>query len=170
MVWGAHYKHLTEAILMSTYNICFYGELMKVISKLHVSSNTHLICSTKVAPGTEMLLHENVVMLKLKNIVHLYSVWQVGKLKWHLKKMHKVPQKKEIGQKLAYLTILQICCSTFYNIKQCHKKSKACIFVHDFNHIWWVNVNFECLAPTGPLETCKFVFLNKKNAVTSNCK
>ena len=33
-----------EAILMSTHNICFYGELMKII--LHLSPNTLLICSS----------------------------------------------------------------------------------------------------------------------------
>ena len=38
----------TEAILLSTHNICFYGELMKII--LQLSSNTLLIWSpmTKV--------------------------------------------------------------------------------------------------------------------------
>ena len=34
---------LAEAILMSTHNICFHGELTKII--LQLSSNTHLICS-----------------------------------------------------------------------------------------------------------------------------
>ena len=33
-----------EAILMSTHNICFYGELTRII--LELSSNTLLICST----------------------------------------------------------------------------------------------------------------------------
>ena len=36
--------HKSEAILMSTHNICFYGEITKIISKL--ASNTLLICST----------------------------------------------------------------------------------------------------------------------------
>ena len=31
-------------LLMSIHNICFYGELTKII--LELSSNTHLICST----------------------------------------------------------------------------------------------------------------------------
>ena len=35
-----------EAILMSTHNICFYGEPTKIIPKL--SSNTLLICFTDV--------------------------------------------------------------------------------------------------------------------------
>ena len=35
---------LDEAILMSTHNICFYGEMRKIIPKL--SPNTQLICST----------------------------------------------------------------------------------------------------------------------------
>ena len=35
---------IAEAILKSTHNICFYGELTKIIFQL--SSNTHLICST----------------------------------------------------------------------------------------------------------------------------
>ena len=34
----------TEAILMSTHNICFYGEIMKMIPKLF--TNTLLICFT----------------------------------------------------------------------------------------------------------------------------
>ena len=34
---------LVEAILMSTHNICFYGELTKII--LELSSNTLLTCS-----------------------------------------------------------------------------------------------------------------------------
>ena len=34
----------TEAILMSTHNICFYGELIKIIPQL--SSNTLLIRSS----------------------------------------------------------------------------------------------------------------------------
>ena len=35
-----------EAILMSTHNICFYGELTKII--LELSPNTLLICSTDI--------------------------------------------------------------------------------------------------------------------------
>ena len=35
---------LSEAILMSTHNICFYGEISKIIPKL--SPNTLLICSS----------------------------------------------------------------------------------------------------------------------------
>ena len=35
------HKTYVEAILMSTHNICFYGELMKII--LQLSSNTHHI-------------------------------------------------------------------------------------------------------------------------------
>ena len=35
---------INKAILMSTHNICFYGELSKII--LQLSSNTLLICST----------------------------------------------------------------------------------------------------------------------------
>ena len=35
--------YVGEAILMSTHNICFYGELTKIIFQL--SSNTLLICS-----------------------------------------------------------------------------------------------------------------------------
>ena len=34
-----------EAILMSTHNICFYGEITKIIPKF--SSNTLLICSSE---------------------------------------------------------------------------------------------------------------------------
>ena len=35
---GTHEKHLAEGLLMSTYNICFDGELEKIIPEL--SSNT----------------------------------------------------------------------------------------------------------------------------------
>ena len=86
MVWGAHYKHLTEAILMSTHNICFYGEIMKVISKLHVSSNTHLICSTEVAPGTEMLLHEKCCDAKIEEYCTPVLSVAGGKIEMALKK------------------------------------------------------------------------------------
>ena len=41
---GTHQNRLAEVILMSTHNICFYGELTKII--LQLSSNTHLICSS----------------------------------------------------------------------------------------------------------------------------
>ena len=30
-VVGTHMKHFIEAILMSTHNICFYGELEEII-------------------------------------------------------------------------------------------------------------------------------------------
>ena len=35
---------IAEAVLMSTHNICFYGELTKII--LQLSSDTLLICSS----------------------------------------------------------------------------------------------------------------------------
>ena len=44
-VMGTH-NHLTEAILMSTHYIGFYGELTKII--LQLSSNTPVICSTEL--------------------------------------------------------------------------------------------------------------------------
>ena len=50
---------VAEANLMSTHNICFYGELTKII--LQLSSNTHLICSTDTASDsfiTEVTLKE----------------------------------------------------------------------------------------------------------------
>ena len=37
-VVGTHQKRLTEVLLMSTHNICFYGEIRKIIPEL--SSNT----------------------------------------------------------------------------------------------------------------------------------
>ena len=40
---GYSLESLGEAILMSSHNICFYGEINKIIPKL--SSNTLLICS-----------------------------------------------------------------------------------------------------------------------------
>ena len=43
-VVGTHWNCLAEAILMSTHNICFYGEIMKII--LQLSPSTHHICST----------------------------------------------------------------------------------------------------------------------------
>ena len=30
MLWSTHKKHLNEAILMSTHNICFQGEIRKI--------------------------------------------------------------------------------------------------------------------------------------------
>ena len=44
---------LTEAILMSTHNIPFYGELTKII--LHLSLNTLLICSTVILNHADAL-------------------------------------------------------------------------------------------------------------------
>ena len=43
---GAHLNLLVEAILMSTHNIGFYGELANIIFQL--SSNTHLIYSSGI--------------------------------------------------------------------------------------------------------------------------
>ena len=41
---------------MSTHNICFYGEMTKII--LQLSSNTHLICSTeRVKELTDYFAH-----------------------------------------------------------------------------------------------------------------
>ena len=42
-VVGTHKNRLSEAILMSIHNICFYRELTKII--LQLSSNTLLMCS-----------------------------------------------------------------------------------------------------------------------------
>ena len=42
-LWGL-IKIAGEAILMSTHNIFFYGELTKIV--LQLSSNIHRICST----------------------------------------------------------------------------------------------------------------------------
>ena len=39
---------------MSTHNICFYGELTKIV--LQLSSNTHFICSLLRA-GVELVIH-----------------------------------------------------------------------------------------------------------------
>ena len=35
---GTHWKCLTKVLLMSTHNVCFYGELKKIISE---SQNQH---------------------------------------------------------------------------------------------------------------------------------
>ena len=39
---GTHLNRLAEAVLMSTHNKCFYGELTQMI--LHLLSNTLFIC------------------------------------------------------------------------------------------------------------------------------
>ena len=39
-VVGTHYNHLGYVIQMSTHNICFHGELMKIIL------SSHIICFT----------------------------------------------------------------------------------------------------------------------------
>ena len=45
MLWVLIRISSPEAILMSTHNVCFYGEkISKIIPQL--SPNTHLICST----------------------------------------------------------------------------------------------------------------------------
>ena len=44
-VVGTHWNRLAEAIPMSTHNLCFYRELMKIIFEL--SSNTLFICFTE---------------------------------------------------------------------------------------------------------------------------
>ena len=35
---GTHKKHIDKALLMSTHNLCFYGEISKIIH--HLSQNT----------------------------------------------------------------------------------------------------------------------------------
>ena len=34
-VVGTHYKHLGEALLMSTHDICFHGEIRKIFFGYH---------------------------------------------------------------------------------------------------------------------------------------
>ena len=48
---GVHIR-IAEEILMSTCNICFYGELTKII--LQLSQNTLLICSTADCSGSTL--------------------------------------------------------------------------------------------------------------------
>ena len=55
MLWVLSRIALTEAILMNTHNICFYGELTKII--LQLSSNTLLICSSGIVLSTESQLY-----------------------------------------------------------------------------------------------------------------
>ena len=35
-VVGTHYKHIPEALLMNTNNICFHGEIRKILSYLEI--------------------------------------------------------------------------------------------------------------------------------------
>ena len=68
-VVGTRHNCLGEAILMSTHNICFYGELMKII--LELSSNTLLICSS-------VIIHEvppNSYVIILGSIVSCHIQW-----------------------------------------------------------------------------------------------
>ena len=50
------------SILMSTHNICFYGEQMKIV--LELSSNTHLICSTELHLVANLLRIHTVFFFK----------------------------------------------------------------------------------------------------------
>ena len=46
-VAGTHWNHLAEVILMSTHNICFYGEIRKIIHKLsHIPTLSVLFVNT----------------------------------------------------------------------------------------------------------------------------
>ena len=55
----------TQAILMSTHNICFYRELTKII--LELSSNTLVICSTDVDHSRQGA-HQTVWMCRLTSL------------------------------------------------------------------------------------------------------
>ena len=50
-VMGTHQN--AKAMLKSSHNVCFYGELTKNV--LQLSSNTHLICSTDKAYRLEQV-------------------------------------------------------------------------------------------------------------------
>ena len=50
---GSHYKHLASALLISTHNMFFYGELEKII--LDLSSNTLLNTEPLMSIGTVCL-------------------------------------------------------------------------------------------------------------------
>ena len=65
---------------MSTYNICFYGELTKII--LQLSSDVHLICSTG-------LLSASVVELD-----------RLSPLKYEKKDQSKKPEKRHEYEKI----------------------------------------------------------------------
>ena len=65
---------LDEAILMSTHNICFYGELTKI--NLQLSSNTLLICCTD--PAEIRWLEVNTVRESFRALCILWS----GDLEW----------------------------------------------------------------------------------------
>ena len=48
---------------MSTHNICFYGELTKII--LQLSSNIHLICCTESAAQAESSVHTKQLVARI---------------------------------------------------------------------------------------------------------
>ena len=52
---------------MSTHNICFYGEMTKII--LQLSSNTHLICSTDTKS-----IYDGDVAKKRENLMQIPQV------------------------------------------------------------------------------------------------
>ena len=64
----------SQAILMSTHNICFYGELTKIV--LHLSSNTLLICSTglqnTVYPGLPVRKLRIITVVVINSSISLY--------------------------------------------------------------------------------------------------
>ena len=63
------YPQHTEAILMSTHNICFYGELTKVILELPL--NTLLICFSDHIPSWTLLQTD-----RHQNYLHQTKKWK----------------------------------------------------------------------------------------------
>ena len=51
---STHKNRFAKAILTSTHNVCFYGELTKIT--LRLSSNTILICSSELEKKSSYLL------------------------------------------------------------------------------------------------------------------
>ena len=87
--------NICEAILMSTHNICFYGELTKIILKL--SSNTLLICSTDQADMSLSCLTVGFAMPSL--------TWQDLFIPYANKKDADQP-----GHSHSYISTFVVCC------------------------------------------------------------
>ena len=66
---------------MSTHNICFYGELTKIIIQFQLSSNTLLICSSEDRIKSE---HEQNVLFLMVVLTCIYAF--VMKMKYQERK------------------------------------------------------------------------------------
>ena len=109
-----HKNRLGEAILMSTHNLCFYGEIANIIPKL--SLNTRLICSTE-------LVFYFLDMPKISTHIKYFTRTQVSN-QYNLNTSRKM-----------FLSMLMgdiMCASDFFFVSKIpHHKSKAL-----FSFVW----------------------------------